>query len=626
MPERVTSENEVSLNGVRYRIRGPVKEDLSILYDPSPVSDLSRDALHLWDWSGGIGLRTYRQFERIPSRAWWSTGQLRYPGHLVAQPLVTATAAFAAPAAVGAMGVLANELYAAAGVNVYKYNNSTDSWGSSLATLPAVATDSITFRMNDVTYLAFATTSGYTYTSDGASYTDDTTDALYLAFWDDALWGIDATGQLWWSTTIGTEQNDAQLPLPNNSVTALFVARNADRKHVLFAATTDGLYAHNNDSHKWEKTELEYPSHPDNGKGSTRWRDTVHVPTAMNVFQYIQSEDRAIITVMGPDQDDGLPSDKRGIIRKLVPGLNELYAFVDGTAFPSTVTPLTRFASQGLASHRGAIADVAVGISSILGWNGASWECKWLGGNAQQAITAGLITNAYSTYRLWWAQNQRVYYMAQQRDILNPLELPEFAYAPTMELISPWFNAREEESRRETENLALAVIVEVRGSSSTEVVTVDYAVNYSESFTNLGTITSDGVTTYLLPNSTAPTGTVFRYIRLRVTSQRGSTTTLFPDVLDIHLEWRKKLDPKYVFTVELDLTRPYGDRTPKQLRSALTTAVESETKVEFTFRNDTDTDLSVTDRRYYVDVMSITNLQETGENEQGTSTLTLVET
>ena len=43
--------------------------------------------------------------------------------------------------------------------------------------------------------------SGYTYTSDASSFSDDTKDAKFLTFWDDKLWGIDNTGQLWHAAT-----------------------------------------------------------------------------------------------------------------------------------------------------------------------------------------------------------------------------------------------------------------------------------------------------------------------------------------------------------------------------------------------------------------------------------------
>ncbi len=520
---------------------------------------------------------------------------------------------------VGAIGELANEIYAAFGTAVRKYNNTTNSWGSTLATLPTVATDTITFRMNNVVYLAFATTGGYTYTSDGVTWTDDTTDTLYMAYWDDRLWGIDNTGQLWWASQIGSEQNDAQLPLPNGSVTDLFVARNAADTLVLFAATTTGLYAHDNSNTKWLFTELDLPFHPDNGKGALRWRDAVYVPSGNAVYQYRQGSNNAIITVMGPDLDDGLPSDKRGVIRQLVGTHNDLLAILDGTTAPGA---LTTFLTRGAGTHHGVVIDPDVGFSSILGWNELGWETKWLGGSTEQAISWAHVSNAYSTYRLWWAQNQRVYFMPIQRDIVNPLESTTLTYsAGTEELITPWL-----EVGQDTDGLGLSVKIETFTCTSTETITVDFATNDSATYTNLGVITTNGITEYFFPNNTTPNGTAFRSIRFRFRLVRGSTTTLTPRMLAPTFTYRKKLPARYGFSAELDLSRTYKSNTPQQMRDALRTALESNTLVELSYHNDTGSDLGATDRRFYVDLINATNLEETGDSDNGTSTVTMVET
>ena len=56
------------------------------------------------------------------------------------------------------------------------------------------------------------------------------------------------------------------------------------------------------------------------------------------------------------------------------------------------------------------------------------------------------------------------------------------------------------------------------------------------------------------------------------------------------------------------------------MRAALVSAIESVTKVEFTFRDDAGGD-----RNYYVDVVSATGLEYTGYDEKGESLLEVVE-
>ncbi len=93
-----------------------------------------------------------------------------------------------------------------------------------------------------------------------------------------------------------------------------------------------------------------------------------------------------------------------------------------------------------------------------------------------------------------------------------------------------------------------------------------------------------------------------------------------PDVVSLTLEWRKKLPAKWGHTAEVDLNRPYRGKEPKDLRAALITAIESETLVEFTFRDD-----SGGTRNYYVDVTAAVGMEYTGRDERGTTQISVVE-
>ena len=619
----VTSLNEVSLNGVLYPVKGVVQSVLASIYPAKvTIGDYTRDSQQRasvvsWsDWRGGIGLWKMKG-QGQADRSWWSTCQLRYHGHLVlpGRAVLTADPSVAGSWAVGFAVEFNNEIYAAFGTTVKKYNNTTDSWGSSLATLPAGATDAIVVRMGGTLYLVIATTGGYTYTADGVTWVDDTQDTLYLTYWNDTLYGIATTGLLWKSTTIGTEtSNQGQLPLPDGSVTDLFVARDAAGDPIIYAATKVGLYAHDATNVKFVETELKLPHHPYGGKGSTKWRDSVFTPAGLGIYRYINGANSAVVTIMGPDRDHGLPSDKRGTIKQLIASHNDLLAIVDGTTAPGT--GLNLFATGGLASHRSQVITADTGYSCILGWNETGWETKWLGGLSAKGIDYAVVANAYDVYRLWWASNQRIYYMALPSDIINPNEISTFQYDASAEHETPWFDA----DQADVDKLAIAVRAEVDKATSTEVVTVSYGTNYGTGWTSLGSITADGVTEYQFPNSTTPTGTVFRAIRFKLSLARGSTNTLTPDVVSLTFIYRKKLPAKWGHAFEVDLSKEYKGNSPKQLRANLLAAAESTTLVEFTFRDDTGGT-----RNFYVDVMQATGLEYTGHDERGASQVLAVE-
>ena len=215
--------------------------------------------------------------------------------------------------------------------------------------------------------------------SDGATvsvgWTTDTKDTKFLAVWDERLWGISHEGQLWYATIVGTEVNDAVLPLPDGSVTALFVARNALGIPIIYAATTHGLFAHNADNAMWEATQMDFPVHPDNGKGSIRWRDSVYIPSGNGLYKYINGNNAAVITVVGPDRDDGLPSDRRGAIRYAAGSHNELLMGLDARAAPGTISS-TSIPYQW-QSHQGSMVIPSdSGYSTLLGYNEMGWEVK----------------------------------------------------------------------------------------------------------------------------------------------------------------------------------------------------------------------------------------------------------
>lgn len=625
MPEAVRQldPGEISLNAVRYRLVGAVQPQLTSVYPQKVVfGDVSKDSqpgasVFTWhDWRDGIGIERMAERES-PQRSWWSTCQLRFAGHLLLPPLAVQTAASGVAGSfnIGAMGELADEVYAAFGTAIRKYNNVTDSWGSTLFTLPANATHALSFRLGGVNYLAFATTGGYTYTSDGVVFTDDTTDTKFLFFWDTRLWGIDNAGQLWRSTAIGVEVNDATIPLPAGNVSGLLSARNAAGAIVLYVPTKEGMYQHDATNAKFDVAEPSFPPRPDNDISAARWRDAVYVSAGLGIYSVVNGANQAVVTLVGPDRDHGLPTAQQGSIVKLVGEHNDLLALIDGT----TAAPeVDMFDSGGLGSHTASVINADVGFSEILGWNGRGWECKWLAAASTAAADYMIISSAYSKYRLWWAHNQRVYYLDLQRGITNPDQLTAFAYAASGEHITPWLTIEA----KDVNALAMELSVEVQRATAAETVVVDYATNYSATWTLLGTITANGTTTYSFPNSTTPTGTDFRAIRFRFTLARGTVNTNSPDVVSVTFVYRKKLKPKWGATFVLDLTAEYKGRTPRQMQDALVTAAESTTRIEFTFHDDTT---AGSPRNYYVDITALPAQEGTGDDYSGLVSVTVTE-
>ena len=515
---------------------------------------------------------------------------------------------------------------------LYKYANASDSWGTQISTSGVTdeVTDSVVWTASGGTsYLVFAhydeNGSGYSYSTNGSSWTTDSGQATqFLTTWDDRLWGISYAGQLWHSNSPGTEHLDAMLPLPDGSVTRLFVARNAAGVPIIYAMTTEGLFAHDADNSRWDATELELPIHPDNGKGSTRWRDSVYIPSGNGIYKYINGNNSAVVTIVGPDKDDGLPSDKRGAIRTMTGSHNELLIGVDAQTGADPVS--YDAVSRQWQSHFGSpVMANDTGKSAILGYNELGWEVKWLASDTGTTFDTMHVSTAYNKYRLWWGANGVVYFMDLPKDIINPSEVDDFPYGTSGVHETPWFNA----GQSEVDKLALKLKIECSGLSANETVLVQYATDYTESYTTAVTLNSTtmgasaGTYTYTFGSSA---GVSYRSIKFKLTLSRSTATTTglekynSPDVISTTLTWRKKLDAKWGHTVEVDLNNKYKGNDPKALRSNLISAIESTTLVEFTFRDD-----SGGTRNYYVDVTSAQGLEFTGRDERGTTMISVVE-
>jgi len=375
----------------------------------------------------------------------------------------------------------------------------------------------------------------------------------------------------------------------------------------------------------WESTQMDFPVHPDNGKGTITWRDSVYIPSGNGIYKYINGNNAAVISIMGPDRDDGLPSDKRGAIRHMAGAHNELLVGIDARAAPAAISS-SSIPYQWISHQGSTVIPPDTGYSSILGYNEMGWEVKWQSATSGKGFDSIHVSDAYSKYRMWWGHNDIVHFMDMPKDIINPSEVSEFAYALQGVHETPWFNA----GQSEVDKLALNLRIEAQDLTSTEKVKVEYATDYAESYTTaVGTLDStemgaaSGTYTYTFGSSA---GVAFRAIKFKLTLDRSTATSTglekfeTPDVVSLTLEFRKKIAAKWGHTVDVDLTNEYKGNVPKDLRSNLISAIESNTLVEFTFRDD-----SGGTRNYYVDVIGAQGMEFTGHDERGSTTIQVVE-
>jgi len=574
---------EISLFDVFYPIVGPVQPVLASTWPQKLVTgDYTKDSeqiLSSWiiaDQTGGIGIKD--GVEGVDdNRAWWSTCELGYKGHIVLPTLVT-NAGNPGTTDPAVAIEYSNAMYVAFGADVRKLTESTGSWGSSLVTLAAVPTDGIVHK--DKLYFAMGTDFER---FDGATWTDGDTlgtaqACRFFIEWDSKLFTLDNDGQLDYSIDEGvTWITNALSTLPSGYFYKPFLYRNVAGDVIIYMPTKQGLYALDFVNAKWIETELALPFHTYAGRGATAWRDAAYVPSGLSIYRYSSSP--AEVSMMGPDRDYGLPGDYLGNITKLLRGHNELFALIDAT---STV-------DQDLYPA-GAYGDIQiydkVGFSVVLKWNEKAWSVIYVSGSTSTPIKTGVVATADDIYRLWFGIDGEVYYIPLQETIQNPLEATNFPFAASAEHITPWFD----KNNAVIDGLASTVTAYAQNTSATEYIRIHYALDYDDNSWTLltntdfadGQIDSDGEAEFSLASGA---GIAFKAIRFKYELARGSNTALSPDLRWVRLSYIKLLEPKWGFTVRVDCSRNYRFKTAKSLLSSLKTALETQTLGNFQFKN-----------------------------------------
>jgi hypothetical protein len=598
MTTTVHRKNEISLFGDFYPIVGPVKPALAsqfaqkqVIGDYTKDDELIASSWIISDQRGGIGIKDMEErgpdgLQKDTDRCWFSTANINDKNHRTLPRLVTDTTN---PTGSDPLILIEfqNVMYCAFGTAVYTWTEGSSTWTTASHTLPANPTDAIVYKNK----LYFCCTSDFerydgttwqTGTQLGAAQT-----CVLAVEWDQKLFLLDATGQLDYSTDEGvTWLTNALSTLPNDSFTALFTFDDPQGADAIYLGTKEGPFYLDYDTAAWKKVQINLPFHRFNCKGADAFRDAAYFPTGLQVIQY-----KAVpptISVIGLDRDGGLPSEYTGSIVKILPGLNFLFAFVDATA--RTLRDLY---------PAGAYGDITIydeeGFSAIFQWtpptadSKGGWTVAHLGSVAATPLTTGVVATANDIYRLWFAIDGSVSFMALQETLQNPKAVAQFPFALTSEHISPWFDA----DNSVIDKLAIeqTAYYEDLAPEDQEYAMLYYGFDYDEDiwtlFTNDdfpdGKIDANGETTFTLADDE---GVAFKAYRLReLLFRRSADNTKSPDCRWLRLKYIKLLTPKFAYTVQIDCSRNYRNQTSRALLAKLKTALTTQTLGTFTFKD-----------------------------------------
>ncbi len=497
-----------------------------------------------------------------------------------------------------------NEIYGAFGNTLAKYDGSS-AFDTVKLPLTYEITDLIS-SINSCLYIGQGANTQYVYMSTAEAVTTTNAGAVqHWVEWDDKLWYIAASdNQIYYAATPNSATpswtaNGTLDDIPAGNVTKLYVDVDAAGNDIIYAATKNGIFAHDTTNAKWIKANLELPEHPNAGKGTCTWGDSAYIPHGLGLTRYVADAYPAIVQEVGLDKDDGMPTEYAGEIVGTVKGYNALYCLVDASQVTGT------------------------GYSTIMAYDGKGWYCKWEDGTADQAMRCGLVSSK-TAYSLWFGVGSSVYSIPLERNLLNPLRVSGKTYKTSSKFISPWFDADWQVGNK----VAVKARCEVRGDvSADEDVTLYYRINHSTTtitsawtgWTALGSaIEAAGETTIDFPNSTTPTGTTFRAIQLGMALARAAgSPTETPVVVYLALDYYKAIPKTWGWQAAIDCSKlpNYHDKSPEQLLDALVTAAETETLMTLVWNDTTK----------YVQVQDVAFDMLTGDKPKGTATIIMTE-
>ena len=481
--------------------------------------------------------------------------------------------------------------YIASGRLLSKLNTTTGATVDLVFTAPSTsAITCLKSSLNSKLYIGQGDTDNYLHMAATTEVytTSDSSGMTFVEQHDGKLFKMNATGTCYYSTdpdggspTWTTAGNITDLV--SGDLGRLRVYFDADGNDTIYATTKKGLKALDLTNTLWYDTAIELGNHPAGGKGALKWRDGFYVSAGLNIQRYISGTPASISSV-GLDQDDGLPQEYNGEIVDLIGQNNTfMYALVDSTKSGGTST------------------------SSVMQYNGASWSNLFVGDATEDTMVSGIVTSAYG-YRLVFDHNSTMWYIDIPRGISN-LKKITTNYAASAFHVTPWFDANWEVGQK----LALKLSIKVSGASATETVIVKYRIDHATTalattWATLGTITTNGVTTYDFPNSSAPAGSAFYAVQFRLDLARTTTTTLSPDVGYFALSYKRIVPARWGYRYQADCTKPYDGYSAEQLLDNMITATELGTLVPFIYEDST----------HYVEVKEVVGDRLTGEGTEGT--------
>lgn len=624
---------EISLNALIYKIKGEVESELASVYPPAfrtgevTSGDHPNRSIVRWsDWSDGIGVENTdaEHFEADKHFSWFSTCNPRYPGHLVLGPLVTTIN--------GRVGGLIqnitsyrNNVYVRDACEVHQ-KTSDSGFGANLYCIAIVGVCGLQsmvmpITLNGTRALVWAGGSALAFTCVcGTSITTICNGGATLAKFDSRMWSLARTtvdGQMFSYTTLaasaGVAENLNFDPPPAHDIATagiLLTGKDARGNDALYMLHTSGLYQFDSDNSRWQSTGLDLTPAISVNLSLAWFLGAVYAAHKNEIFEY-RPGSPPTIRIVGLNPRDGLPELYRSFIQDIAHTPYELVVL----------------------TNQGDTTGTADARAAVFAWDRKGWRVLWTGATGTGSQEAIYVTAAgNSVTRVYWSSGSSpgtLNWIDVHDGPFHPQQITEQSYAGSSTHETPRFNVGDDV----VGNL-LSLKVRHTGCTSTIHITCFYRSNDATAWTQLtdaqaGTTNfdatddriegSDGITEFIFPDRTDPTGLAFRNIQFRFDLVTGTATST-PDIRSVTFEYEKTLPLKWAHRVTIAVRDNLSELSAEQLLDNIRTAIDADTLVEFTFRSRDDDVYN-----YWVRILSVKGLEKTGNNFEQEIQLLLVE-
>jgi hypothetical protein len=365
--------------------------------------------------------------------------------------------------------------------------------------------------------------------------------------------------------------------------TGLFAGRDSSDTPTLYFLTQKGMYYLDVFTNfVFGSTEVTWELDDTSGKKGLYWRGDNYIAVGKGIYQIHGT----VVSLIGPDMDDGLPSGLQGTISDMI-----------GVGFWLVI------AVDGGSSAKSSILKRYI--------TGKHWHPVYVG-----SIDTPITTLCWDSGTLYFGEGTNVKSLPFSAVTDNVNTISALERVATGSLTYPYFHSAFEAMPK----VAHKVWATTRDCTADETISIYYRIDEDTGWTLLGSfITSPRPTALPFPASGDSIGIEFERIQFKEVMTRGSTATNSPKLESLILEYRVVPPTLCGWTIKVNAVTT-GDRKGKDIIEALWAAIRSKTLLSFYPGGDKD------GTEYFVQVDTIPGTEKGTEfGQEGLYTLSLKE-